>query len=84
MKAPTDARRAKQVREAEELLFAGPQKLGLAKGLFLGRFVADWVLPYPRIAPEHVSAVEQAVTDVRRSWMSTSTPLRLTGGRHPA
>ena len=40
-KAPTDARREKQVRKTEELLFTGPQTVGVAKGLFLSRFVAD-------------------------------------------
>ena len=44
-----DLERQKQVRAAEELLFAGPQKVGVAKGLFLGRFVADWVMPYPTL-----------------------------------
>ena len=47
IKLQAEAERQKQVRAAEELLFAGPQKLGVAKGLFLGRFVADWVMPYP-------------------------------------
>ena len=28
--------REKQIREADELLFSGPQRLGLGKGLFLG------------------------------------------------
>src|SRR2546430_2501718 len=37
------------VQAAEELLFAGPQRVRLAKGLFLGRFVADWVIPYPQV-----------------------------------
>jgi alkylation response protein AidB-like acyl-CoA dehydrogenase len=40
--------REKQIREAEELLFAGPQHLGVAKGLFQGKFIADWVTPYPK------------------------------------
>jgi len=39
--------REQQVKQAEELLFSGPQRLGFAKGLFYGRFVADWVSPYP-------------------------------------
>src|SRR5258708_37376466 len=64
-KVQPDVLREKQVREAEELLFAGPQKLGVAKGLFLGRFVSDWVMPYPTIAPEQTDAVEQAVTELR-------------------
>ena len=37
----TDARRGKQIGEAGELLFAGPQKSGVAKGLFPGRCGAD-------------------------------------------
>src|SRR5207245_1440809 len=62
----TDALRASQMRQAEELLFAGPQKLGVAKGLFLGRFVADWVMPYPKMPPDQAEAAERAVTEVRR------------------
>jgi alkylation response protein AidB-like acyl-CoA dehydrogenase len=64
-KGPLDEQRAKQVREAEELLFAGPQKLGVAKGLFLGRFVADWVIPYPRIAAEEAERVEKSLQEIR-------------------
>jgi hypothetical protein len=41
--------RENQIREAEELLFGGPQKLGVAKGLFQGKFIADWVTPYPKL-----------------------------------
>ena len=43
-----EIQRQKEIKEAEELLFTGPQALGFAKGLFLGRFVADWAMPYPR------------------------------------
>src|SRR5205809_3719392 len=64
-KAQTDERREKQVRDAEELLFAGPQKLGVAKGLFLGRFVADWVMPYPKLGPEESDKVERSLTELR-------------------
>src|SRR5438445_3836902 len=65
-KAETDARRDKQVRDAEELLFTGPQKLGLAKGLFLGRFVSDWVMPYPQLPLEQAAAADKAVAELRR------------------
>src|SRR2546423_11440633 len=61
----TDARREQQVREAEELLFSGPQSVGLAKGLFLGRFVADWVMPYPRIAREELSLLDVSLKKLR-------------------
>jgi alkylation response protein AidB-like acyl-CoA dehydrogenase len=53
-----DAQRQKEIQQAEELLFGGPQALGFAKGLFQGQFVADWVMPYPRI-----QAAEQTVLD---------------------
>jgi acyl-CoA dehydrogenase family member 9 len=65
-----EAERAKQVKEAEELLFAGPQRMGFAKSLFDGRFAADWVMPYPRIdASEREEATElrQRVRDFARS-----------------
>ena len=42
--------REQQIKQAEELLFSGPQRLGVAKGLFWGKFVADWVLPYPQLS----------------------------------
>ena len=41
-----NAQRDQQIRQAEELLFSGPQGLGFAKGLFLGHFVTPWVMPY--------------------------------------
>src|SRR5438876_4667170 len=65
-KAETEAERTRQIRAVEELLFAGPQKLGVAKGLFLGRFIADWVMPYPQIPADQAEEVERAVGDVRQ------------------
>src|ERR1041385_3642850 len=38
-----------EIQAAEELLFAGPQRLGVAKGLFQGKFITDWVFPYPKM-----------------------------------
>src|SRR6266576_6222571 len=64
-RAPTDADRQKQMRAAEELLFAGPQKLGLAKGLFLGRFVADWVMPYPTVRPTEQAELNDSLGRLR-------------------
>ena len=65
-KAASDPRRERQVREAKELLFTGPQKLGVAKGLFLGRFVADWVMPYPQIPAQQAAAVQRSIAELRR------------------
>ncbi|MEP6604072.1 MAG: acyl-CoA dehydrogenase family protein [Spartobacteria bacterium] len=61
----TEALRQKEIEQAEELLFAGPQALGFAKGLFLGRFVADWVMPYPRISAAQQNDLDKAMPEIR-------------------
>src|SRR5216117_2673392 len=64
-KAQTEAERQNQIRAAEELLFTGPQQLGLAKGLFLGRFVADWVMPYPSVPAAETEELESSLAHLR-------------------
>lgn len=53
-------------KQAEELLFSGPQTLGFAKGLFFGHFNASLIFPYPQLSPEARDVTEQAVAEVRR------------------
>src|SRR5437660_3333667 len=60
-----DAERQKEIQQAEELLFAGPQALGFAKGLFQGHFVADWVLPYPRVPAAQQTELDHSVVELR-------------------
>src|SRR5947208_2676543 len=60
-----DAQREKQVREAEELLFTGPQKVGAGKGLFLGRFVADWIMPYPTVPRADEEPLAHSLKELR-------------------
>lgn len=60
------AQRDQQMRQAEELLGSLPQKSGVAKGLFEGRFVADWVFPYPQLPDSQRADVEQAVAELKR------------------
>jgi alkylation response protein AidB-like acyl-CoA dehydrogenase len=55
-----------QKKQAEELLFSGPQTLGFAKGLFYGHFNGPLVFPYPEIKPEERGVINQAVTELRR------------------
>jgi acyl-CoA dehydrogenase family member 9 len=62
----TETQRQKEIAQAEELLFAGPQALGFAKGLFQGHFVADWVLPYPRIPAAQQTELDKALAEVRQ------------------
>lgn len=59
------AEQEKQMQDAEELLFTGPEKLGVGKGLFLGRFIDDWVMPYPAIADDKRAEVEHVLTGLR-------------------
>jgi acyl-CoA dehydrogenase family protein 9 len=61
-----EVQRQKEIQQAEELLFAGPQALGFAKGLFLGRFVSDWVMPYPRIPDAQQTELDRTLADVQQ------------------
>lgn len=61
-----DIQRQKEIKEAEELLFTGPQALGFAKGLFLGRFVADWTMPYPRVPAAQQKELDHSLAEVRQ------------------
>jgi alkylation response protein AidB-like acyl-CoA dehydrogenase len=61
-----DEQRQKEIQQAEELLFAGPQALGFAKGLFQGHFVSDWVMPYPRIAATERVELDHTLSELRQ------------------
>src|ERR1700756_5457187 len=61
-----DAQRQKEIQQAEELLFAGPQALGFAKGLFQGHFVSDWVMPYPRIPAAQQTELDETLAELRK------------------
>src|SRR4030081_3435642 len=60
-----EIQRQKEIKEAEELLFTGPQALGFAKGLFLGRFVADWAMPYSRIPAAQHAELDKSLAEIR-------------------
>src|SRR5207302_10349100 len=55
-----------QKKQAEELLFSGPQTLGFAKGLFFGHFNAPLLFPYPTLNREQEEEAARAVAEVRR------------------
>src|SRR5437764_2387220 len=61
-----DEQRQKEIQQAEELLFAGPQALGFTKGLFQGHFVADWVMPYPRIPATQRVELDETLKELRQ------------------
>jgi acyl-CoA dehydrogenase family member 9 len=62
----TAAQLAEQRKQAEEILFSEPERLGFAKALFFGHFQAPLVFPYPQLRPEEQETVPQAVALVRR------------------
>src|SRR2546423_13051859 len=61
-----ELQRQKEMQQAEELLFTGPQALGFVKGIFQGHFVSDWVMPYPRIAAAEQPKIDQTLGELRR------------------
>lgn len=69
--------RDEQVKQAEELLGALPQQTGVAKGLFYGEFVANWVFPYPQLAPDQQAKVAAAVTEVSKFCDEHLDPTRI-------
>ncbi|GAA5508715.1 acyl-CoA dehydrogenase family protein [Novipirellula caenicola] len=54
------AQREQQMRKAEELLGSLPQALGIAKGLFHGRFIHNWVFAYPALTMQQRADVTEA------------------------
>jgi alkylation response protein AidB-like acyl-CoA dehydrogenase len=63
--ALTAEQRDQQFKQAEELLFSGPQQLGFAKALYYGYFNADLVFPYPELKAEERERTEAKVKEVQ-------------------
>lgn len=72
-----DIQRQKEIKEAEELLFTGPQALGFAKGLFLGRFVSDWAMPYPRIPAAQQAELDKSLAEIREFLDQSLDPVEI-------
>src|SRR5216684_3758233 len=73
----TEAQRQKEIQQAEELLFAGPQALGFVKGLFQGHFVSDWVMPYQRIAAGQQVELDKTLKELRESLGAKLDPVAI-------
>ncbi|MEO8496177.1 MAG: acyl-CoA dehydrogenase family protein, partial [Planctomycetota bacterium] len=71
------AQRDQQIKQAEELLGSLPQHAGVAKGLFEGRFVADWVFPYPRLSDKQSADVASAVAALEHFCDEHLDPVRI-------
>ncbi|MFQ5731794.1 MAG: acyl-CoA dehydrogenase family protein [Planctomycetaceae bacterium] len=65
MSATVEELRQKQIEQAEELLFSGPQKEGFAKELFFGKFRAESILPYPELTAAQRQRGDEAVAAAR-------------------
>src|SRR5256885_5562903 len=65
MATEAEIQRQKEMQQAEELVFTGPQALGFVKGLFQGHFVSDWVMPYPRIPESQQAQLDQTLKELR-------------------
>lgn len=63
--ALTAEQREQQFKQAEELLFSGPQHLGFAKGLYYGYFNSELILPYPELKAEERERTEAKLKEVR-------------------
>jgi alkylation response protein AidB-like acyl-CoA dehydrogenase len=60
-----EALRARQIRQAEELLGPGAAAAGFAKALFRGEFRGEALFPYPELSEAERLAVEASVAAVR-------------------
>src|SRR5437868_14172754 len=69
-----EAQREKEIKQAEELFLGGPEVLGFTKGLFLGRFVSDWVMPYPRMPAAQQTELDQTMIELRKMLDSELDP----------
>src|SRR4051812_1749408 len=56
----------KQQKEAEELLFSGPQTLGFAKGLFFGHFNSQLLFPYPDLDRQQKETLDRSLEEVQK------------------
>ena len=63
--AAADAERARQVRQAEELLFSGEGRPSFAKALFAGEFRGQDLFPYPKLSADREAQAQAAVDQVR-------------------
>jgi alkylation response protein AidB-like acyl-CoA dehydrogenase len=67
----------KQIEQAEELLFSGPQKAGFAKELFFGKFRAESILPYPVLSESERQVGDRAVAEVRAFFEEHVDPAKI-------
>ncbi|MFN9877248.1 MAG: acyl-CoA dehydrogenase family protein, partial [Planctomycetota bacterium] len=67
----------KQIAQAEELLFSGPEKEGFAKELYFGRFRAESVMPFPEVTGETKRQGDEAIARVKQFCRDHIDPVKI-------
>jgi alkylation response protein AidB-like acyl-CoA dehydrogenase len=65
------------MKQAEDLLFSGPQSLGFAKGLYFGHFNADAIFPYPTPDADEQAQIDAKVAEVRQFCNERIDPAKI-------
>ena len=77
MSATLTEQQKKQIAQAEEILFSGPEKEGFAKDLFFGRFRVDSVIPYPELSADSKQAGDEKVAEVKQFCLDHIDPAQI-------
>jgi alkylation response protein AidB-like acyl-CoA dehydrogenase len=77
MNATLNELQKKQLEQAEELLFSGPEKDGFAKDLYFGRFREQAIMPYPEPSDRQRVAVEDMVKQVVEFCHNEIDPVKI-------
>ena len=64
----------RQIDQAEELLFSGPDKEGFVKDLYFGKFRDESMFPYPELTPEAKEQSDQYIEKVKAFCESEIDP----------
>ncbi|MBI3864860.1 MAG: acyl-CoA dehydrogenase family protein [Planctomycetia bacterium] len=72
-----DELQQKQLKQAEELLFSGPQAVGFARELFFGRFLREAIFPYPSLADSERQAGDAALAEATKFVTTHIDPAKI-------
>lgn len=67
----------KQLEQAEELLFSGPEKEGFAKEMYFGRFRHESVMPFPELNDQQQEAGDAMVEKVTAFCRDSIDPTKI-------
>lgn len=72
-----DELQQKQLQQAEELLFSGPQEVGFAKELFRGKFLREAIFPYPVLSEAERRAGDAALAEAQNFVTTHIDPAKI-------